>query len=279
MPSGGLQAKVMNRFVWGLLSAPLFAAELMPWFPPVWEFQGAVDYLYNYEDRIQTPLGSFNLPNPVNNAIFGLNLTVWPQWNTEIELLLGSNPASDVNFSYKAVRATGRYQWLNDVGGDPFALTSGITLFTTPTRFLTATSTWFHGNFNAEFHTAIGKEFTRNYEWCSRLWAYGGIGIANKGNPWWHAYAAWDIRPWSCFTLSALTELIYGTGNNNIDPTLPFSGYADLNHQFVNIGFSAAWNTLCWGNLAFNGWYNVHARNFPEDYYGVGFTWRFSFAP
>lgn len=262
----------MRKYGILFLTAPLFALEMQPWFPPLWEFQGNIDYLYNYQDPIQTPLGNFNLSNPVNNAIFGLDLTFWPNWNGEIELLVGSNPASDVGFSYKATRVTGRYQWFEDSSGDLFSLTSGVTLFAVRSSFLTATSTWFHGNVNAEFHLALGKEFTRHYEWFSRLWGYVGYGIANRGNPWWHSVAALEIKPRDCLTVSTLMELVYGMGNHDINPIEPFPGYAGINHQSVNLGLSAEYKFFPWGNLSLNGWYNVHAFNFPEHFYGIGVT-------
>ena len=267
----------MKRFFLLLWALPLAATELHPWLPPPWEFQTKADYLYQYEDSIQTPRGDFNLNNPINNATFGLDLTFWPSWNAEIELLLSSNPATNVNFSYEATRLTGRYQWLDEACGDCVSVTSGVTLFAVRSSFLTATSCWFHGNFNAEFNAAVGKEYVRNNEWLMRLWGYAGLGVANKGNPWWHYYGAWDVKACCNITISALAELVYGMGNNNIIPAEVFPGYAGIRHQFVNIGLSVKRDCICWGTWELNGWYNVHAFNFPQDYYGLGVTWRMPF--
>ena len=264
----------MNKLIALLFTSTLFGAELEPWFPPLWEFQGRADYLYEPQNLIDSPAGNFDLPNSVNNASFSLNLTLWPSWNGEVELLMGSNPASDVSFSYKATRATGRYQWFDDTAGDAFALTSGVTFFTVRSSFLTATGTWFHGNFNAELNSAIGKDF-----WgVTRLWAYAGLGMANKGNPWWHGHAAWDITPWLVpLTLTAYVDTVYGTGSHNIIEAEPFPGYAGLNHQFVNVGASLGYKWFPWGTFFFDAFYNIHARNFPSEYYGVGATLRMPF--
>lgn len=263
----------MKKLLPLLCVLPLHATELSPYFSPVWEPYVRMDYLYQYMDRIESPLGSFNLGNPINNAGFAAGLTVWPQWSAELELLLSSNPATDVSFSYQATRLTGRYQFFDEACGDLFSIAGGVTLFTVRSSFLTATSCWFHGNFNSEFHLTIGKECLGRDEWWLRFWAYGGFGVANKGNPWWHNIVELDFRPTSSYTISPMMELVYGTGDNSIHPLEPFPGYAGINHQFVNIGLALRKTGICLGTFSLNGWYNVHARNFPESYYGVGATW------
>jgi len=260
-----------------LCTFPLAATDLQPWFPPPWQFIPSVEYLYQYENTIQSPLGNFDLNNPINNLALGMNVTVWPDWNGEIEVLFSSNPATELDFSYQATRLTGRYQWLEEGCGDWITLTSGLTLFAVRSSFLTATSCWFHGNFNAEFNAAVGKEFVRYDDWIMRLWSYAGLGFANKGNPWWHSYSAWDVKIGQCSTISALLELVYGMGNNDIVPNEPFPGYAGIRHQFVNVGLGFKRSGITWGIWELTGWYNIHAYNFPLNYYGLGIAWRMPF--
>ncbi|MCH9611071.1 MAG: hypothetical protein S4CHLAM81_00180 [Chlamydiales bacterium] len=262
----------MKKLLPLLACLPLSATELSPYFSPLFEPQLSADYLYQHEKRIETPLGSFDLQNPINNAIFSFGMTVWPRWNVEAEVLFSSNPATEVNFSYQATKLTGRYLLYDQACGDYATVATGATLFAVRSAFLSATSCWFHGNFNSELNISAGREFLYRDEWWMRLWAYAGLGMANKGNPWWHLVSELDLKV--CRIIMApMLELVYGTGSHDINPAERFPGYAGINHQLINLGLSLKRESIGWGTLMGNFWYNVHARNFPDNYWGLGVTW------
>ncbi|MCH9626662.1 MAG: hypothetical protein S4CHLAM2_02880 [Chlamydiales bacterium] len=252
-----------------LLTSSLYATQFKPWFSPLWEFQGRLSYLFDKERQVQSPLGNFNAPSNDYTFQFSLGLTPWPDWNAEVELFL--THTSDIPFSYLAALGTIRYQWLDDIRGDPISLVTGVTFSFPGSRELRDFSFPFHAEVNGEFHVTMGKEWSCHREWWLRVWALGGWGIANQGNGWLHGIGALSIKP-SSLEWGVITEALVGLGPNNITPNVPFEGYASIDHRTVDLASYLSHHLGCWGTLRVMGWYNVYAHNFLENYWGVGAT-------
>jgi len=258
----------MRKWVFLFLSflCPLSATEYNPWFSPLWEFQGHFSSLYNRVKTIQSPKAS--LAAPSNNYSFhsSLGVTPWPYWNTEIELYLSRT--SDIPFSYEAAIGTVRYQWLDDIRGDPFALVTGVTLSFPGNRYFHNFNYAYHAEVNAEFHVTAGKEWTCDTDWWMRMWALGGYGIANQGNGWMHGIAALEFQP-SCFQYGIFSEARYGFGSNDIIAgQQPFEGYALIDYRTIDVGGFICYQLGCLGTLSILGWYNAYAHNFVEHDWG-----------
>ena len=241
-----------------------------PWFAPLWEFQGRVGFYYDHEKRVQSPKGSFNELSNDYTAQFALAVTPWPYWNVRTDLFL--TRATDIDFSYQVSFWGVRYLWLDDVEGDLFSLTTGVALFFPGNRYLRDFSFAYHGNANVEFHAAIGKEWARCDEWVTRIWALGGWGIANRGKPSISGRGGWEFNLSNDFECGIFSELLYGLGDNDIIPDVPFKGYGLINHQNVDIGGYLGYQIGYLGRLSVVGWYNVYAHNFVEHYFGIGAT-------
>lgn len=255
----------MKSFFFFILLFPsLFATEYAPWFSPPWEFQARCSSFYQRESRVQTPKGSFHRRSNDSFTQFSLGITPWPYWNAEVELLLSRTDT--IPFSYEAALATIRYQWLDDIVGDPCALASGITLAFPGNRYLHNFTFPYHGDINAEFHTTLGKEWR-----CWQAWVLGGFGIANRGNGWLHGILDVEFQQ-NCWTCGAFTEALFGLGPNDIIPSEPFPGYASIDHRNVDIGGFVRYQLGCLGTISILGWYNAYAHNFIENYWGIGAT-------
>ena len=258
-----------------LISSSLSATEYAPWFSPLWEFQGQASYSYEHEKTVQSPIGNF--PHPSNDYTFrgSLGITPWPYWNVEVELLL--THTSHIPFSYEAALATVRYQWLDDIRGDPLAFATGVTLSFPGKRYLRDFSFAYHGEINGELHAAIGKEWACEDAWKMRFWALGGWGIANRGNGWLHGIAVWEFKP-AFFEWGVFADALYGLGPNAIIPDESFPGYASIDHRTLDIGSYVNLDLGCIGTLSFLGWYNAYARNFILHSWGIAINLLFPFS-
>jgi len=267
----------MKRFlILLLLASPLYATEYNPWFSPLWEFQGRFSYFYDKEKTVQSPKGNFRAPSNDYTLRGSLGITPWPYWNAEVELFF--THTSDIPFSYEAAYGTIRYQWLDDIRGDPFALVTGLTLSFPGNRYLHDFSFTYHGEVNGELHVTIGKEWACRDDWWMRAWALGGWGIANQGSGWLHGIAALEFQP-GCFQWSLFSEAIYGLGSNDIIPNQnPFVGFALIDHRTVNVGAIVGYDIGCLGTLSLLGWYNAYARNFVQHSWGLGATFLVPFS-
>ncbi len=184
--------------------------------------------------QVDTPQGSF--PFKSNNATLAtsLGLTFWPDWNAEIGLLL--TKTSDIGFSYEAAYTTIRYQWMDDLVGDPLSLTTGITLSFPRTAFLHNFSYDYHGHFNAELHATFGKEWGCMGGPLLNAWGLAGVGIAEKGSPWLHGLAVCDFAFNPCLSVGCFLEGVFGLGHDNIIPSTFFPGYASIGHRSLDLG-------------------------------------------
>jgi hypothetical protein len=241
-----------------------------PWFPPPLEFQGRMSYLYEHVREVESPQGSFLSPSDNSTMHLGLSLTPWPYWNLEADLLM--TRASDIPFSYEAALLTIRYAWLDDISGDWITLVTGTTLSFPGERFLHAFSFDYHGNVNAEFHATVGKEWAHGNDWRFRIWGLAGYGVANRGNPWVHGLGVIAYKPCRCLDGALFSEAVYGLGRHTIIPNAPFEGYASIGHQAIDIGGMLNYEICYFGTLTLLGWYNVHARNFIENYWGAALS-------
>lgn len=249
-----------------LLAFPLHATEYAPWFSPLWEFQGQLSYSYDHEENVQSPKGNFRALSNDHTLRSSLGVTPWPYWNVEVEFLF--TKTSDIPFSYEAVYGTIRYQWLDDIRGDPIAFSTGITLSFPGKHYLHDFSFAYHGEINGELHATIGKEWTKGREWRTRGWVLGGWGIANRGNGWLHGIAVWEFNL-KCFEWGIFTDALYGLGPNDIVPDEPFPGYASIGHRTIDVGSYLNFDLDCWGTLTLLGWYNAYALNFVLHSWGV----------
>ena len=247
----------MRSLILLLFCSSLFATELDPWFSPLWEAQGRLAFWYKRDDAVQSPKGNFSNPCDTYTAFGSLGLTPWPYWNTEVELLLTrSHP---IPFSYEASLLTIRYQWRDDIRGDPFALTTGVTLSLPAHRYLHNLCFLYHGEINAEGHLSVGKEWRR-----MRMWALCGYGIANRGSGWTHGRAALSFDC-SCFEWGTYSELFIGLGQDDLNANTPFPGYASVAYRALNLASFLDIRLSYFGTLSFLGWVNVYAHNFVKN--------------
>ncbi len=248
-----------------LFASSLYATDYRPWFSPLWEFQGRASYLFDCEERIQTPKGSFDASTSNHTFHTSLTLTPWPYWSGEVELYLSGS--SRIPFSYEAAFGTVRYQWLNDIRGDCITLVTGLTLSFPGSHFLHDFSYAYHGEVNGELHVTVGKEWACGRTWWTRGWALAGWGIANQGNSWFHGIAAWEFHP-RCLELGAFAETLIGFGSDDIIPNAPFTGYATIGHRTVDLGAFLRYQMGYFGTLSLYGWGNAYAHNFVEHNWG-----------
>ncbi len=250
-----------------LLSSIGYATDLSPWFPPPLEIQSHANVLYEKVDRIQSPLGDFLAPS--QNASFHTSLSASPLpfWCLEGEIYL--THAQDIAFAFEAAYFTLRYAWTDDIIGDPFTLVTGITAAFPNKRFLRQFSFDYHGTLNTEVHVTVGKEWSCQEEWLLRAWALAGLGVANRGNPWFHWITSLECRSSACTSLGIYADATHGFGSQNLSAHRPFKGYAAVGHQAIDLGGYARYCMKYFGTWTLAGWYNVWSVNFPIHYWGA----------
>lgn len=237
-----------------------------PWFGNVWEMEWTTGYKYYHADTVSTPTGSFDNTADNHSLTNSLALAPWPNWNVETELYL--THTNQVIFGYEAALITGRYQWLDDITGDPISLTTGLTFSFPGNRFTHDLHFYYIGDYNTELHFAIGKEIPNCglTIWVHRFWAYGAYGIANRGSGWLHGKIGWDLIVNTCLDFEVFAHALYGFGTHNIVPNEPFTGYGPIAYREIDLGAKGNYHLRDLGTLSLEAACDLYNRNSPNSY-------------
>lgn len=240
----------------------LSATELAPWYPPYLELQPKVSYAYQTYDTVNTPHG--NLHHGSDNHFLNLSLSAaYSEYAAEIEVNFADT--SHRNFSFSDVRLTGRYQFMDDVIGDPFSLVAGVTLIGDCTLARQDINNFYHGNYEAEFTLAAGKECSCGPYWYSRIWGVAGFGFAfDRGAPWLRADLHWDHNWCDVHELSFFIDTLWGMGTRGLSLNKPFRGYGSVRHQSIDLGFKFSETFECGGVGTIGYAFRPYALNCPR---------------
>lgn len=257
-----------------LLPLSLFSLNYDPWFGQTWLFYLTPSYEYRYYPDVDN--GTCQYSSHDNLAKVNLDFSFLPQWDIQLEGIFAST--SRLSWGTQAIGSSLRYLHYNDVEGDPLSLTFNGNLFYVPTRSQKDPSTPFHSTLNFELGAALGKEIDKVYNWSYRIWAYGGAGIANRGAPWTRAIIAFDSNIYQRHLLRIFTHGYFGFGGIeevNIDN---LRGYANIDHQSIDVGLRYAYEFDIWGNLSLEYFYRPFAHSYPERLHSVTISYTLPFS-
>jgi hypothetical protein len=199
----------------------------------------------------------------------GLGTTIF-NFGLEVEAI-GANTRRQSGIDQ--IKATIRYNWFNDVAGDPLSLMTGFSFDQCSVDALHDPSSFHHGRAEAECFVSMGKEFAYDFyddllydaAWSSRVWAMGAIGASpDKGSPWCRATLAYEKRFLQKHQLKLFVNGLYGYGGRNLDLD-DFHGYGPLRHESVNVGFRYSYLIDLFGTASLEYSNRVYARNFPAN--------------
>ena len=247
---------------WLVLPFLLDATELSPWYPRDLELQPQASYCYQTYHTVDTVHGFAH--RPAYNHFLDLSLSgAYSQYAVEIETLLAATRHR--TFGFADLRLTGRYQWFDDVIGDPLSLTTGLTVAQVFEQARHDLSCFYHGGIEFEFHVAAGQECTCREFWQSRYWGVLGFGFADQGSPWLRANVAWEHNWWDTQEVTFFINSLWGCGGEGLHlHHKHFHGYGPIHHQSIDIGFNYSYGLECGGVLSCGYAHRLYALNCPR---------------
>lgn len=253
-----------------------WTTEYKPWFGDQLEYELRSNLIYQHYSSLTS--GSRTHHYPSDDLFFNLSLanSPYPEIDIEAEVMLAKTRHKS-NF-VDSVRLTGRYLWLDDVAGDPLSLTTGITLTNAFKGGLQDVSSFHHGLVEAEFHTAIGKEYSSCEVWDNRFWLVGAVGIADRGSPWMRGDFEYDLRVVPTGEIKGFVHTLWGFGGQNLH-LHHFNGYGPINHQSADFGLKYTHLLEFFGHLSLEYTYRAYARNFPSRAQRVALELLYEFPP
>lgn len=257
------QQLIKKAFFFFLIFPALASAFVVsPWFTPIAEFQFRPSYSYRYYPSVNR---GFN-PSSYNSHdhLIDLNLGVrfLPSWDFQMEL--DFSDTRRLSWGTQRFGTQIRYQWLDDVAGDPISLVLGLQLFYVPTRNMRDVSSPYHAQGDLELGVAIGKELDRTYDWVWRFYGFLGVGTGNRGYPWLRPLLSSEFKFRQHHKLQLLGEGYFGFGNRHDVNINRFNGYAKILHQSIDLALNYTYIFNIWGELGVQYAYRVYAHAFPQ---------------
>jgi hypothetical protein len=252
----------------GTLQLP--ALDLKPWYGRNLEFEMKASYLYQHFQSIDHHY------YPSDDSFLNLNLSLpYAQMSGTLEVVFADTHHR--TFGLDCLRLMGRYQWLDDISGDPFTLTTSLTMTQAFRISLHDISSFHHGKFEGELNLSVGKEFSCEEIWTSRFWGVVGVGSADVGYPWIRAEVAFENNFSDEHQLRVLINTLWGLGHKKV-PVGDFKGYGPVRHQSIDLGVRYSRFFECSGATASIEYaHRVYAKNFPSSADLVMFEWLYPF--
>lgn len=246
-----------------LLPISLFGLEMEPWFCNIWEFTFTPSYTYGRFHHVQN--GHPRLKSPFNEHILAFDLAVPPSPNWEIDADVEFADTTRQSMGLRSGALQARYLWLDDVVGDAVSLTTGLSARGVSRHGLKDISCPYHSQANFEVNTSIGREWDCGFDWRTRVYGFGAIGMANRGYPWARAFATFEGNIQSAHRFGIFAEGFFGFGNESRVKTDHFNGYAFIRHRNIDLGLKYTYAFEIWGRLSFAYTRRLYARSFPEN--------------
>jgi hypothetical protein len=263
----------MNKFVckqgvtlfWlGLIFCPAlaFTLETEPWLGNQYEFDFESLFIYSRYHKVEGASKQLKSPSNDYDLFFDLGFTPYPVFDVRAEIELAETPRQSFNWRSAAIQ--GRFQWLNDIAGDPVSLTTGLNIRAVPHHSLRDVSCPYASYANYELTMSVGKEWSKEGEWTMRTYGYATAGIANHGSPWTQELFTWQFNWQDTHALSLFAAGDFGFGSKQHVNVHHFNGWGEFQHQSVDLGIAYRYQISIWGTLTVSYAHRVFAHNFPE---------------
>ncbi len=261
-----------------LLSPALaYGFQEKPWLGEVWCCEFNADFTYSRYHEVEGAVKQ--LRSPSNDKVETFDLSLIPSSCLDVQFELEFADTLRESFGLRSSAIQGRYLWMNDVAGDPFSWTTGLSVRKATRRSLKDVSTPYHSEVNIELNSAFGKEWCQQAFWTTHLWGLVGVGIANHGSPWLRALAVYEKNWNDRHRLGFFSEGFFGFGKKEHVDINHFDGWGKFHHQSVDVGVLYRYHTDTWGEVTVAYTRRVFAHVFPQNvnFITIAYNLPFSF--
>lgn len=221
----------MKKLLFVLLFARLAATEEAPWIDHVLE--PILNLSGTYQEFSSLRCHGKNIRYPGKGYLIDSGALYAPDKDYAIQLEMRLARTHAHALAIDQFKETARYIFFDDSEGDEFSLSAGLSFAQVMKIALKDRSQIHHGEFEAEVHGAIGKEWSLAGYRTGRIWGLLGCGIATRGEPWLRGlFAAEAIY---CFHHIFQGELEAAGGFGKKSPCqCHFLGYGNVAYRFLD---------------------------------------------
>jgi hypothetical protein len=260
-----------------ILACPVCALDTKPWLNDVYEFEFQSAFTYSHYRKVQG--ASVQLKHPSNDKDILLDLGFVPSQSVDMQAEMEFAQTPRENWGTRSGALQVRYQWLDDIAGDPVSFVTGLTIRGVTGRSLRDVSTPYASNANFELTFSMGKEWSDGEFWTMRTYGMAAIGMANRSYPWTRELFVWQRNWANRHRLTLFAEGDFGFGGKQHVDVRHFHGWGKVQHQSIDLGVGYGYHTQLWGTFTASYAYRVFAHNFPErvSFLMMAYTIPFSF--
>jgi len=252
-----------------------FAYDERPWIGTAFEFELTPSYAFSTYSSVD----GANRAYSSDDSLYALtvNGAVLPVLDVGAQVEFANTHRLSLGTRSGSVRL--RYQFLDDIAGDPLSLTAGFITRFVPTRNMLDPSCPYQHTWNFEVSACAGKEFSSGPYWDYRTYLFVAYGHANAGRGWLRGKFSFGANFKNNWRLYVFSKGLFGFGHQNSVNIDRFQGYAHIHHQSIDLGAKGAYHFNIWGNLSLSYFYRLYAKNFPAHLQEVklAYTLPFSF--
>lgn len=246
-----------------LATSGVCALEESPWLGNVYEFNFQSEETYS---RYRWIDGALKQPSyAYNNYVTGVGASFTSAENLDLGLDLEMARTPFQLYGFRSSALGVRYLLLNDISGDPLSLTLGLNLRAVSSKSVRDVNSPYASYMNYEITTALGKEFSEEGNWTSRVQMLGSVGIANHGSVWNRAYVAFE----KCFFKNQVVKLFssgyVGYGPKKTIDISDFHGWGEVCHRSIDCGIQYRYCLNLWGEIGLSYAYRVLAISYPQN--------------
>lgn len=258
-----IRCQKSSLFALFFLSSCVYGLEMKPWLGDFLEFQFQTAYTYSNYSKVNNACRQLSSTSNDQFLDFRLVLPAWPTISVDMELEFADTPRQP--FGYRTYAVQARYEFLDDIEGDPVSLVASFNYRNVSSTSLHDVSAPYHAKNNYEVNVSIGKEWDQRAWWIYRVFGFFALGIANKGSPWTTGLVSFegniaDQHRWRVYMDSYIG---YGAQKDvNIEC---FDGYASIQHRSVDLGAGYSYILGIWGKLSLDYERRVYAHSFPQN--------------
>lgn len=248
-----------------------------PWLGDFLQFHFRPSFQYRHYNEVSRGYNPSHYSSNDRFTNLDLAVTFLPQFDFQVGLEFADTRKQTLGLQSAAMQS--RYQWLNDISGDPLSLTTGLQIRWVNQRSLKDVSCIYSSYWNFEIINSLGKEFDQIDSWIFRTFGTLGVGQANHGRPYLTSILSFE----SCFRYHHRFKIFldgyFGFGHSRRIDISSFNGYGTIFHQSIDFGISYYYLiSKAMGMISLDYSYRLLAKAFPSHANTVTIRYDFPFS-
>lgn len=152
-----------------------------------------------------------------------------------LEVVVNAAHTKHRSLGFSHATQTGRIQFSDDIIGDDYSITAGLSLSEVMTQTLHDVTFIHQGHIEGLLFLSVGKELSTSWtRWCQRTYGVMGLGIADHAFPWLYGSAHYEWASPVGHIAGIGGSFDIGCGSKNVH-LHHFKGYGNIKYRAIDL--------------------------------------------